>query len=183
VSNKAVQAILPILAMLTVTSTVLSYQGLPNAGKSGVLVSSVWAMESVPVEKEVGQSVCFKVKVKNTGTVDATYIIVAEFKEHGTEEWQTVGHGDVSLSPGEYSEILVLGYVSCTEAMVGKYYDVRFVLYDAETEEPLDQKVIPELVCTSVASARDYSRMLGRIAHSYGLSSRRPDVPSNPFFF
>jgi len=144
VSSRAVQAILPILAVLTVTSTVLSYQGLPNAGKSGALVSSVWAMEFVPIEKEVGQSICFKAKVKNTGTVDATYIIVAEFKEHGTEEWQTVGHGDATLSPGEYSEILILGYVSCTEAMVGKYYDARFILYDAETEEPLDQKVIPE---------------------------------------
>lgn len=160
-SNKAVQAILPILAALMVTSTVLSYQGLLSTGKSGALVSSVWAMEFAPVEKEVGQSVCFKAKVKNTGTVEATYIIAAEFKEHGTEEWQTVGHGDATLIPGEYSEVFILGYVSCTEAMVGKYYDVRFVLYDAETEEPLDQKLIPEAWCVQASLA------LGTIAECW----------------
>jgi hypothetical protein len=82
--------------------------------------------------------------IENTGTVEATYIVVAEHREHGTEEWETVGHGEATLSPGTYSEILVLGYVSCTEAMIGKYFDARFRLFEAETEEPLDQKEIPE---------------------------------------
>jgi len=144
VSSKAIQAILPIVAVLTVTSTVLSFQGLQNVGKSGMLVSTVWAIETTTIEKEVGQSVYFKAKIKNTGTVETTYIVVAEHREHGTEEWETVGHAEATLSPGTYSEILVLGYVSCTEAMIGKYYDARFRLFDAETEEPLDQKVIPE---------------------------------------
>lgn len=39
-------------------------------------------------------------------------------------------------------ETLVIGGVECMENMVGKYFDVKFIIYDAETERVLDEKEI-----------------------------------------
>ncbi len=144
-SDKTVKAIVPILVALAVASVALSLEGLPSSGLRGEIVTPVWAMEPGPLEKNAGQYVSFKAKVKNTGGVNATYVIVAKWREHGTEEWETVGIEDgITLSPGQYSEVFILGNVECTEAMGGKYFDAKFILYDAETETLLDEKYIPE---------------------------------------
>jgi hypothetical protein len=139
--NKTIKAFLPILVVLAIV--LVGSEGF-STGKRGQLISQTWAMETGHLEKEAGENVILKAKVKNTGDANATYIIAVEIKEHGTDYWEPVGLEDMTLSPGEYSEILVLGTISCTESMEGKYYDIRFVLYDAETEAILDQKYIPE---------------------------------------
>jgi len=97
------------------------------------------AVEYQTLEKEVGQSIQFKAKVKNTGNVETTYLIFAKWREDGTEEWESDGFADVRLSPGHY-ETLVVGSVECMEEMAGKYFDVKFLLYDYETETLLDEK-------------------------------------------
>jgi len=45
------------------------------------------------------------------------------------------------LGPGQY-ETLVVGSVTCTEAMMGQFFDAKFVLKDAETMNVLDEKVL-----------------------------------------
>jgi len=140
-TSKTVQMILPIIATLMIASTVLGYQSLLNNGKLGEIVTSTWAVETGTLEKDVGQNVCFKAKIKNTGSLNATYIIAANWRETGTDDWETVGHVIISLGPGQYSEIKLLGSVNCTETMKGKYFDAKFILYDAETETVLDQKL------------------------------------------
>jgi hypothetical protein len=42
------------------------------------------------------------------------------------------------------SETIAIGSLICTEAMMGKYFDVKFILYQCDTEIILDEKVIPE---------------------------------------
>jgi hypothetical protein len=98
-------------------------------------------MEIQTLEKEIDQCVQFKAKVKNTGNMETTYIIVAKWREHGSEEWESDGIADVRLSPGQ-AEILVVGSTECTDTMTGRYFDVKFILYDHETETMLDEKVI-----------------------------------------
>ena len=145
--NKTVSFLKPMLtvvATIALISTVVSYQGLLYSGVSGRIVSPASATGVETLEKNVGQNVAFKVKIKNTGNVEATYVIVAEWREHGAEDWETVGQETVTLSPGQHSEVLTLGTVECCEEMVDKYFDVRFVLYDAETEAALDDAVMNE---------------------------------------
>jgi len=144
-SDKTVKAMVPLLAALALVSVALSLEGLAGSALRGEIVTPAWAMEPQILEKDAGQCVSFSAKVKNTGEVNATYVIVAKWKEHGTEEWETVGVEDgIHLSPGQYSEIFILGYVECTEGMRGKYFDAKFILYDAETETMLDEKYVPE---------------------------------------
>ena len=70
-SAKAIQVMLPVVTMLVIASAVLN----SSTGMSGELVSTVWAMETGTLEKEAGQEVSFKVKVKNTGTAEAIFIV------------------------------------------------------------------------------------------------------------
>jgi hypothetical protein len=39
-------------------------------------------------------------------------------------------------------ETMIIGGIECTESMAGKYFDVKFILYEAETETALDEKEI-----------------------------------------
>ena len=93
---------------------------------------NVRAMESQTVEKELGQLVQFVAEVKNTGDVETTYIIIAKWREDGTEEWEIAGLKNTRLGPRQ-SETLVIGPVECTEAMIGKYFDAKFILSSGET--------------------------------------------------
>ena len=146
-SNRALPTVTPILAvvsMIAISMTVLNYQALLYSGEQGIsgrFITPAWAMESETLEKEVGQSVHFKAEVINTGDVETTYLIVAKWSEDGTEEWETAGLADVRLSPGQ-SETLVIGGFECTEWMMNKYFDVKFILYECEAETVLDEKVI-----------------------------------------
>jgi hypothetical protein len=131
------------LATLVIVSGALA-QGILNPGITGEIISTTWAMEMETLEKDVGQNVCFKAKIKNTGDLNGTYIIVAKFKQHDTDDWQIVGQKTLNLTSEQSSEILFIGNVECSEIMIGKYYDAKLVLYEEETETILDQKTIPE---------------------------------------
>jgi hypothetical protein len=130
------------LVLLVMAASALNLQGLlrvNNQGTSGMIVTSAWATTEA-IEKDVGQEVCFKAKIKNTGDAETTYLIVAKWCEDGESSWETAGQADVTLAPGEYSEVLIVGSIDCTENMKGKHYDVKFILYDHETETLLDQE-------------------------------------------
>lgn len=105
---------------------------------------NVWAIESQTVEKETGELVQFVAEVKNTGNVETTYIVIAKWRENGTEEWEIVGLKSMRLDP-EQSETLVIGPVECTRAMIGKCFDTRFVLSSRETI--LDEKETEKAWC------------------------------------
>lgn len=137
--------ILAILLMLAISVTGLTFQGidpLGDSGKSGQIVPMASATEGAhTLEKEVGQTVHFKAQIKNTGNQDTTYFIVVKWCVDGTEEWESGGLEDIRLAPWEM-ETMLIGSLECSEWMAGKYFDVKFILYDAETERALDEKVI-----------------------------------------
>jgi hypothetical protein len=112
--------LLAILLMVTVSITGLTFQGKPrveDSGTSGQFVPMASAMEEPQIlEKEVGQLVHFKAKIKNTGNKETTYVT--------------------------HMETMIIGGVECTESMAGKYFDVKFILYETETETALDEKEI-----------------------------------------
>lgn len=146
--KKGFQGVLPtlmVLAIVSISLSVLGVQGYLNSETevSGSILSPVWATELPTIEKEVGQYVHFKATIKNTGNVETTYCIVAKWSEHGLEEWETAGLADARLSSGQ-SETLAIGSVECTEAMMGKYFDVKFILYQWDTERVLEDKMIAE---------------------------------------
>jgi len=134
-----------ILLMVTVSVAGLTFQGIPrieDSGTSGQFVPMASAMEEPQIlEKEVGQLVHFKAKIKNTGNKETTYVIVVKWREDGTEEWESGGLEDLRLAP-EHMETMIIGGVECGEDMAGKYFDVKFILYEAETETALDEKEI-----------------------------------------
>ncbi len=134
-----------ILLMVTVSIAGLTFQGIPRVedwGSSGQFVPMASAMEEPQIlEKEVGQMVHFKAKIKNTGNRETTYVIVVKWREDGTEEWESGGLEDLRLPP-EHMETMIIGGVECGEWMAGKYFDVKFILYEAETEAALDMKEI-----------------------------------------
>lgn len=136
--------ILVILLISAVSMGALNLQGtLRYEGPrvSGQIIPLASAMEAQALEKDVGQGVCFKAKVKNSGNVDTTYLIVVHWREDGADAWESGGLADATLSPGEY-ETLAVGCVECTEAMMGRHFDVRFALYEHGTETLLDEKEI-----------------------------------------
>ena len=135
---------LAMLLMATISMTGLLYRGALYTGESGIsgqIILPASAMELQTLEKEVGQTVHFKASVKNTGNVETTYIVAVHWRVDGTEEWESGGITDVRLAPWQY-ETLVLGGIMCTESMMGKHFDVKFVLLEYETERILDQKEI-----------------------------------------
>ena len=113
------------------------------AGVTGEFVPMASAMEVDTLVKHVGEIVHFGAKVKNTGEIEAGYIVVVKWREHGTEEWESGGLEDAWLDPEQYVEFTI-GFVECAEWMVGKYFDVKFTLYQTETERVLDVKEVPE---------------------------------------
>jgi len=135
--------VLAIVLLASVSVTGFVFQGFqsPEAGTSGRLVPMVYATEIETQEKDVGDNVHFKVKVKNTGNVEATYLVCVEWKKDDSDDWESDGLADVRLGPEQY-ETLIVGSVMCTEAMMGQFFDAKFVLCDAETMNVLDEKVL-----------------------------------------
>jgi hypothetical protein len=137
--------LLAILLMIAISVTGLTFQGTPQSGDSGVsgqFIPMASAMEEPQIlEKEVGKLVHFKAKIKNTGNKETTYVLVVKWREDGTEEWESGGLEDLRLAP-EHMETMIIGGVVCTESMARKYFDVKFILYEAETETALDEKEI-----------------------------------------
>ena len=100
---------------------------------------NVSEIESKTIEKECGQTVHFLAEVKNTCDAETTYVIIAKWRNNGTEKWETAGLKSMKLGPGK-SETLAIGPVECTKAMIGKYFDTKFILSCGETI--LDEKEI-----------------------------------------
>lgn len=67
---------------------------------SGQIILPASAMEPQTLEKEVGQTIHFKACVKNIGNVEATYVIVVEWRVDGAEAWESGGNADVRLLHG-----------------------------------------------------------------------------------
>lgn len=137
---------LAILLMVSVSMTGVLSSSVPSfklAGVTGEFVPMASAMEVETLVKHVGEIVHFGAKVKNTGEIEAGYIVAVKWREHGTEEWETGGIEDAWLDPEQYGEFTI-GFVECAEWMVGKYFDVKFTLYQAETEQVLDVREISE---------------------------------------
>jgi hypothetical protein len=138
--------LLAIVLMVSVSMTgalSISAPSFKLAGVTGELIPMASAMEVDTLVKHVGDIVHFGAKVKNTGDIEAGYFVVVKWREHGTEEWETGGIEDAWLGPEQYGEFTI-GFVECAEWMVGKYFDVKFTLYQTETERVLDVKEIPE---------------------------------------
>ena len=136
--------ILAILLMFTVAATGLSYQVSPdvqNSGVEGQFMAAASGMEPDTVHKEVGQSVHIKAKIKNIGSVEATYIIIAKYRMEGTDDWVQCGIEDLRLEPGTY-ETMLISTVLCCDEMAGAYFDIKLLLYDAGTETLLDEAVM-----------------------------------------
>jgi len=99
-SNRALPAITPVIAVITmvaISMTAMSYQALPNSDQpaiSGAIISTASAMEYDTIQKEVGQEVHIVAEIKNTGEVETVYVIVAKWRQEGTEEWETAGVAD-----------------------------------------------------------------------------------------
>ena len=91
--------------------------------------------------KEVGDLVSFKAKIKNTGNIGSGYIVFVYWSEHDSGIWETACIEDLWLEPEQYEHI-ELGSIECTEEMAGKYFDVKFMLYQHESEELLDSAMI-----------------------------------------
>jgi hypothetical protein len=106
-------------------------------------------MEYSMVEKEVGQYVHIKAKVKNTGDIETCYLIVAKWREDGSVEWEKAGIADVKLCPGTDSDVLLVGKILCQESMMGKCFDVKFVVYSHDKELVLDEEVIDKAWCVT----------------------------------
>jgi hypothetical protein len=138
--------LLAIVLMVSVSMTgalSISTPSFKLAGVTGEFLPMASAMEVDTLVKHVGDVVHFGAKVMNTGEIEAGYLVVVKWKEHGTEEWETGGIEDAWLDPEQFGEFTI-GFVECAEWMVGKYFDVKFTLYQTETERVLDVKEIPE---------------------------------------
>ena len=90
----------------------------------------------------MGQYVHNNVRIKNTGAGETCYLIIAKISEDGVNAWEKAGVADVQLSPGAESDTLLVGKVKCGEAMAGKYFDVKVLVYQCETESVLDETEI-----------------------------------------
>ena len=95
------------------------------------------------VHKEVGDTVSFYAKVKNTGSITTVYIVKAYYRENKVSpgSWIYVSSTTVSLDAGETSSDLLVGTLEATGEMAGKVYDARFTL-ETDSGRLLDEKVI-----------------------------------------
>jgi hypothetical protein len=142
VRRRGMAPILVTLALLVLTLSVAFGDSLLDAAqmKKGSLAPVAYATED-GLTKEVGDVVNFKVKVKNTGNTETGYIVVVKWSLHGEGEWETACVEDVWLGPDQY-QLMELGCLEVTEEMAGNYYDVKFLLYEHETEQLLDDEAL-----------------------------------------
>ncbi len=141
--NRRRYALAPILAtilLFAVTFAVAFGENLLQSRGNGQFMPLAYATGDDLV-KEVGDLVSFKAKIKNTGNLGSGYIVVVLWSEHDSGEWETACVEDIWLEPGQY-EHLEVGSIECSEAMAGKYFDVKFMLYQHESEELLDSALI-----------------------------------------
>ena len=141
--RSVVTSILAALVLFFVVTATFYYQGDRVITFATVVDNpDLLELESQTVEKEVDQYVHIKARIKNTGEDETSYLIIVKFSEDDFEAWEKVGLIDVKLSTGTESDILLLGKVKCSEAMIGKYFDVKVIVYRHETETVLDAKEI-----------------------------------------
>jgi hypothetical protein len=139
VRRRGMAPILVTVVLLALTLSVAFGDSLLDAAqiKKGSLAPMAYATEE-SLTKEVGDVVNFKVKVKNTGNTETGYIVVVKWSLHGEGDWETACVEDIWLGPDQY-QLMEMGCLEVTEGMVGNYYDVKFLLYEHETEQLLDE--------------------------------------------
>jgi len=120
-----------LLVAISISGVAIPSMNFNDTGISGQIAPMALAMEPEVLEKEIGQTVHFSAKIMNDGNVETVYIIVVLWCEYGTEEWDEAGIEDMVLNPDNY-ETMSVGGVTCAEWMAGKYFNVKFILYDAE---------------------------------------------------
>jgi len=142
IRRRGMAPILVTVLLLALTLSVAFGESLLDAAqiKQGSLVPMAYATEEA-LTKEVGDVVNFKVKVKNTGNTETGYIVIVKWSLHGEGEWETACIEDIWLAPDQY-EHLEMGCLEITEPMAGNYYDVKFLLYEYETEQLLDEETL-----------------------------------------
>jgi hypothetical protein len=69
--------------------------------------------------------------------VITAYIVTVDWTEHGTNDWERACTEDILLEPEQY-EHLEVGLLECTEEMSGKYYDVKLLLFEQDSQQLLD---------------------------------------------
>ncbi len=127
--------VIATIVLLAITVTAALGEVVLN-NNQGELIPMVQAMDDELI-KNVGDTVSFWVKIKNTGNQASGYLVYVLISEHGAGNWDEVGLEDIWLEPDHY-EHLELGGIEVTEDMVGNYYDVQFILYDVEEASILD---------------------------------------------
>ena len=132
--------VLATIVLLTITFTAALGEVVLKTNNQGEFLPMAQAMDDELV-KNVGDLVSFRVKIKNTGAQASGYLVYVLVSEHGASEWDEVGLEDIWLEPDQY-EHLELGGIEVTDSMVGKYYDVQFILYGVEDENLLDSVII-----------------------------------------
>ncbi|MBN2333974.1 hypothetical protein JXL21_00340 [Candidatus Bathyarchaeota archaeon] len=137
--RKAVAPVIATVILLALTLTVAFGETFLEIGsmRQGSLVPMAYATEE-SLTKQVGEEVHFKVKVKNTGNAETGYIVVAKWSVHGEGAWETACVEDIWLGSDQY-EHMELGCIEVTEDMAGDYFDVKFMLYEYESEQILDE--------------------------------------------
>lgn len=125
-----------IVILFAVTFAAAFSENLLQPGTGGQFMPMAYATGDGLV-KEVGDLVQFKAKIKNTGNLGSGYIVVVLWSEHDSGTWETACIEDIWLETEQY-ELMELGSMECTEDMAGKYFDVKFKLYQHDTEELLD---------------------------------------------
>ena len=132
--------LLVTIVLLAITMSVTLGETILVNQNRGAVIPMARALEEELV-KEVGDLVSFRVKIQNTGNQGTGYLVYVMVSEHGASEWENVGLEDIWLEADQY-EHLELGNMEVSEWMVGKYFDVQFLLYDHETEILLDSVII-----------------------------------------
>jgi hypothetical protein len=130
------------LVIITLSVAISASHQLTSPQKSGQLIPMAYAIND-QLTKQVGENVYFKVKIENTGTVESVYLLEVKIREHGTEIWETLFLEDIVVEPTEYG-VIEFGSMKCVEEMIGKHYDIKFLLSDPESDSILDEETVEQ---------------------------------------
>jgi len=122
--------ILVMVLALTILVTMIALNYPFQKPMIGAMVSTVSASPDYPIQKNVGDIVYFKCKIKNTGSVTHDFNFLVQWAERGTSYSGGLMGGPITLDPNQESDVLELHH-TITSDMAGKNYMVRFAVVDA----------------------------------------------------
>lgn len=130
------------LVIITLSVAISASHQYTSPQTSGQLIPMAYAIND-QLTKQVGENVYIKVKVENTGIVESVYVLEVKFREHGEEIWETLFFEDIVIEPSEYG-VIEFGSMRCVEEMIGKHYDIKFLLSDPESDHILDEETVEQ---------------------------------------